>query len=104
MAHIHNYSTMGRQIYSDNNIDTGPPNPPVFTLDDKAQQWLCFEIGVSQQNNSREFWATVEGGPEVLIQSGTLNRTDGIWTGGVEFVKLDELVISNAKIGPPVGF
>lgn len=118
MAHIHNYSSTGRQIYSDNNIDNGPPRSPVFTLDDKAQQWMCFEIGVSQLNNTREFWATLQGGPEVLLETGTLNRTDGIWSAGAEFGywgpvsnvnadawwKLDELVISNTKIGPPPGF
>ena len=118
IAHLHNYSASGRQLYSANNIDNNPPNPPLFTLDDKTGEWLCFEIGVSQANNTRQFWATVQGGSEVLLQTEPLNRTDGMWTGGVEFGfwgpvanvgpdswwKLDELVISNAKIGPPPGF
>lgn len=118
MALLHPYALNAWQIFSGNNVDNEPPSPPLFTLQDKIGQWICFEIGVSQQNNTRQFWATVQGGREVLLQTEPLNRTDGIWTGGVEFGfwgpvsnvgpdswwKLDELVISSAKIGPPAGF
>ncbi len=54
----------------------------------------------------------------MLLQDEPLNRTDGRWTGGTEFGfwgdftapdadtywVLDDYVISNQKIGPPVGF
>ena len=114
---LHQYLAGTRQIFSSNNIDNTPPSPPLFTLQDKLGQWMCFEVGLSLQENSRKFWATVQGGPEVLLQNEPLNRTDGRWNGGVEFGywgaasasagawwKLDELVISNSKIGPPAGF
>lgn len=118
MAFVHPYAATAWQAFSGNNVDNAPPNPPLFTLQDKIGQWMCLEVGVSQQSNTRQFWVTVQGGQEVLLQTEPLNRTDGIWTGGVEFGywgpvsnvgpdswwKLDELRISNTKIGPPAGF
>jgi hypothetical protein len=117
IAILHRYQNDARQIFSSNNVDNSPPSPPLYTLEDKIGQWMCFEIGLSLLDNSRQFWATVQGGAEIRLQNEPLNSTDGRWTGNVEFGywgeatasaeawwKLDELVISNTKIGPPPGF
>lgn len=120
MVFFHQYRTGKFQMYSGNNIDRDPPNPPLITLNDKMDrgQWICPELGLSLSRNSRKLWITQETGKEKLIQEETLNRQDGFWTGGVEFgffgppagvddgnwYKLDELVISRSKIGPPPGF
>lgn len=120
MVFFHPYRPGKFQLYSGNNIDRAPPNPPLFTLNDKMDrgQWLCPELGLSLSKNSRKLWVTPQGGKEVLVQDETLSRQDGFWTGGVEFgyygaptgaddgswYKLDELVISSSKVGPPPGF